>query len=139
MAQAKLMDINTAAQEIDRVLEACWRLRRPVYIRLPTDMVTQKLDATLLDTPLGLEPLSNKVEAESAIVDKILDLLHEAKNPVFLVDANASRFRACISRSIHSFCLLTESRYLMKSTSWFGNQDSLPSSHQWGRAPSTSH
>ncbi|KAH6709592.1 pyruvate decarboxylase-like protein [Leptodontidium sp. MPI-SDFR-AT-0119] len=93
VAQAKLMDINTAAQEIDRVLEACWRLRRPVYIRLPTDMVTQKLDATLLDTPLGLEPLSNKVEAESAIVDKILDLLHEAKNPVFLVDANASRFR----------------------------------------------
>ncbi|KAH7364536.1 pyruvate decarboxylase [Rhexocercosporidium sp. MPI-PUGE-AT-0058] len=93
VAQAKLMDINTAAQEIDRVLETCWRLKRPVYIRLPTDMVPQKLDAALLDTSLNLEPVQNKVEAESAIVDKIVNLLNEAKNPVFLVDTNASRFR----------------------------------------------
>ncbi|KAH7416981.1 thiamine diphosphate-binding protein [Cadophora sp. MPI-SDFR-AT-0126] len=92
VAQAKLVDISTAAQEIDRVLENCWRYKRPVYLRLPTDMVTQKLDAKLLDVPLLLDTAKTKAEAESAVVDKILDLLHEAKNPIFLVDANASRF-----------------------------------------------
>ncbi|PVH88557.1 pyruvate decarboxylase [Cadophora sp. DSE1049] len=93
VAQAKLMDISTAAQEVDRVLETCWRLKKPVYIRLPTDMVTQKLDAGLLDVPLLLlDSATTKAEAESAVVDKILDLLHEAKSPIFVVDANASRF-----------------------------------------------
>lgn len=92
VAQAKLMDIDSAAQEIDRVLETCWCLKRPVYIRLPTDMVNQKLDAALLDVPLITESPVNDAVAESIIVDRILENIHEAKSPIFLVDANASRF-----------------------------------------------
>lgn len=55
-------------------------------------MVTQKLDATLLDVPLVKESLVDNAEAESIIVDRILGDIHEAKSPIFLVDANASRF-----------------------------------------------
>ncbi|KAJ5032764.1 uncharacterized protein L3040_009356 [Drepanopeziza brunnea f. sp. 'multigermtubi'] len=93
VAQTYLDDITTAAQEVDRVLEQCWIQKRPVYIRLPTDMATKPLDKTLLDIPLNLEPVANNADAELSVVETLLELIHSSKRPVFLVDANVSRYR----------------------------------------------
>lgn len=93
VAQALLDDLSTAAQEVDRALEQCWIQKKPVYIRLPTDMVEKQLDAGLLQTPLHLEPRANNAGDELALVEHVLGLIHAAQNPVLLIDAHVSRYR----------------------------------------------
>ncbi len=92
VTQANLEDINIANQEVDRVLEQCWILKKPVYIRLPTDMAEQQLEAGLLRSLLHLDPPLNDLDVESSVINSILDLIHTAKYPIFLVHANASRY-----------------------------------------------
>jgi pyruvate decarboxylase len=50
--QTDLKDVATAPAEIDRVLQTCYTETRPVYIQLPVDMVTQTVNAELLDKPI---------------------------------------------------------------------------------------
>lgn len=100
VAQANLVDPATAAAEIDRVLRTCYIEARPVYIALPTDMVTKPLDASLLKTPLDLTVPRNDPQAEEHLVKLILDKLYAAKNPVVLVDAGAHRHNVRASRVI---------------------------------------
>ena len=96
IAQANLTDIATAPSEIDRVLQACYVNSRPVYIELPTDMVTQKVNASLLDTPIDIEPPQSDRETEDLAADLILRKLYAANKPALLVDAGAQRHRVCL-------------------------------------------
>ena len=52
VAQANLTSAQTAPSEIDRVLRQCLLQSRPVYIELPTDLVSEKIPASLLSTPI---------------------------------------------------------------------------------------
>ena len=93
IAQADLQSAETAPKEIDRVLTKCFIEGRPVYISLPTDIVTKKIDASLLDTALDcLTPKSNP-GAEDRVVSLILEKLYAAKSPTILVDAGVQRHR----------------------------------------------
>jgi len=83
----------TAPAEIDRVLRACYVNSRPVYIQLPTDMVTQKVDAKLLDTPIDIEPPKSDEETEVMVSNLILKKLYTAERPIILIDAGAQRHR----------------------------------------------
>ncbi|MCJ1378083.1 Pyruvate decarboxylase 1 [Xylographa soralifera] len=93
VAMAKLNDPHEAATLIDHAIRECWIQSRPVYITLPTDMVTKKIEGARLDTPIDLSYPPNVPEKEDYVVDVVLKYLHEAKNPVILVDACAIRHR----------------------------------------------
>ena len=56
-------------------------------------MVQKKVDGARLKTPIDLAYLPNDPEKEAYVVDVVLKYLHEAKNPVILVDACAIRHR----------------------------------------------
>lgn len=93
-ATSLLNDPHEAAMLIDNAIRECWRNSRPVYISLPTDIVQKKVEGARLETPLELKYAANEVEKEDYVVDVVLKYLHEAKNPVILVDACAIRHRA---------------------------------------------
>jgi pyruvate decarboxylase len=64
---------------------------KPVYIFLPLDKVSEQVDAARLETPLDLTPPTNK-ETEKQVVEKIVHAIHQAKNPMILVDVLTTRF-----------------------------------------------
>ena len=91
---ASLHDPSTIASEIDQAIHECYIQSRPVYLALPTDMVTKKVEGDRLKTPIDLSWPKNETEKEDYVVDVVLKYLHAAKNPVILVDACAIRHRA---------------------------------------------
>ncbi|KAH9205372.1 pyruvate decarboxylase [Leptodontidium sp. 2 PMI_412] len=80
-----LMDDSTMAEEIDRVIVEGVKSRLPVFIYIPTDVVSVQLDAKRLETPLDTS-VQNDVAAEDAVVKSVLDLIKGASNPVILAD-----------------------------------------------------
>lgn len=93
-AMSLLNDQHEAATLIDNAIRECYIQSRPVYIALPTDMVTKKVNGNRLKTPLDLSYPPIDPEKEDYVVDVVLKYLHAANNPVILVDACAIRHRA---------------------------------------------
>ncbi len=89
VASAVLDDALTAFQEIDRVLDAAERFKRPVYLEVPRDMVRAR--------PLGPHrpqtgrPPSDP-DALREAVDEACAMLASAKRPVILADVEIHRF-----------------------------------------------
>ncbi|CAI6338428.1 unnamed protein product [Periconia digitata] len=100
-AVSMLNDPHEAAVLIDNAIRECILQSRPVYIGLPSDLVTKKVDGDRLNKPLDLAYPPNEPEKESYVVDVVLKYLHEARNPVILVDACAIRHRAL--KETHDF------------------------------------
>ncbi|KAF3491569.1 pyruvate decarboxylase [Arthroderma uncinatum] len=88
---AKLNDPRDAAAYIDSTLKECWTRSRPVYITLPLDMLSQKIEGKRLKTPIDLQLPPNEEEKEDYVVDTVLKYLHAAKRPAIIVDACAIR------------------------------------------------
>jgi len=85
VAQADLVNPLMAPGEIDRVLRTCWIQSRPVYIRIPTDMVHKMVDGSGLMESINLSQLVDK-EIMRDVVGKILAELYASKRPCILVD-----------------------------------------------------
>ena len=86
---AVLGDPATAFQEIDRVLAAVQRYRRPVYLELPRDMVHARGQA---DTaPAAPAPRSDPDVLREAL-DQMVDRLRQARQPVVLAGVELHRF-----------------------------------------------
>ncbi|OQE18616.1 hypothetical protein PENSTE_c017G04101 [Penicillium steckii] len=92
VAQADLIDVEHAPGEIDRVIRECVLMSRPVYIRLPMDLVDVLVPASLLATPLDLSPGVNDVSLQNGVCDMILNRIQVAKQPMILVDGGTSRY-----------------------------------------------
>ena len=92
-AMAKLTCPDDAASLIDHALQQCWIQSRPVYITVPTDIVQKKVEGERLKTPIDLHFPANEQARENYCVDVVMKYLHEAKNPIILVDACAIRHR----------------------------------------------
>lgn len=90
---ARLNDPHDAATLIDSAIRECWIRSRPVYVTLPTDMISAKVDGNRLKKPIDLSMPKNDPEKENYVVDVVLKYLNAAKNPVILVDACAIRHR----------------------------------------------
>lgn len=88
---AMITDIATAPAEIDRCIRTTYVTQRPVYLGLPANIVDLKVPASLLDTPIDLALKPNDPEAEAEVIETILELVKNAKNPVILSDACAGR------------------------------------------------
>lgn len=88
---AFISDINSAPHEIDRCIREAYIHQRPVYVGLPANLVDCKVPSNLLETPIDLSLKPNDPEAQSEVIQSILDLIKKASNPIILVDACASR------------------------------------------------
>ncbi len=87
---AILDDARTAAASICRALEVARKLKRPVYLEIPRDMV----DADI-DPPEAVERVSLPVDeaAVAEAVQEILARLTRAERPVLIVGVEVHRFR----------------------------------------------
>lgn len=90
VAQTRLTPAN-APGEIDRVLEACWREKRPVYLELPSDI--SYLEIASPASPLKLSEVVSDPERLSALADAIAYRLNKAERPALLLDTSVERFR----------------------------------------------
>jgi pyruvate decarboxylase len=88
-ARTNLSDMTTAASEIHRVLEACVHESRPVYIELPTDMVSKMISTHgALDngTLIQSNGMPRAHWYEDSVVDIIRQKIGSAQKPFIIVD-----------------------------------------------------
>jgi indolepyruvate decarboxylase len=88
---AVLDDAETAASHILRAIDVAGRLKRPVYLEIPRDMVQQPIAVP------GDEPHAAERGADEGAVDEatreILARLAQARQPVIIVGVEVHRFR----------------------------------------------
>jgi indolepyruvate decarboxylase len=89
VASTVLSDPQTAFQEIDRVLHAALRYKRPVYIELPRDQVF--VPGIPHYQPAQLHERSD-AKALRAALTEAQEMINEAKQPVILADVEVHRF-----------------------------------------------
>ena len=89
VAQARIT-VENAAMEIDRVLQTCYRERRPVYLQLPSDLATLPIEVPA--TPLQLSEPRSEPGQLHAVVQALGARLCAASAPVLLVDIDVARF-----------------------------------------------
>jgi indolepyruvate decarboxylase len=89
VASAVLDDPLTAFGEIDRVLSAAVRYKRPVYLELPRDLVMAPM-AVPHRPPAGLPP--SDPDALREALDEASALLTAARRPMILADVEIHRF-----------------------------------------------
>ncbi|KAJ4303037.1 hypothetical protein N0V90_001928 [Kalmusia sp. IMI 367209] len=90
VAQAALFEPKDAAELIDQTVQTCVRESRPVYMEMPSDMVTVPVDEEPLSSPLNLLPPTNEEKLEAKVVDTILNRIYASKQPYILVDGLAA-------------------------------------------------
>jgi indolepyruvate decarboxylase len=88
-ASAVLDDPITAFGEIDRVLEAAVRFKRPVYLEIPRDQVLARRVGPHR-TPAGLPP--SDPDALREALDEASAMLTAASRPMILADVEVHRF-----------------------------------------------
>ena len=89
VATAVLSDPQTAFQEIDRVLHAVLRYKRPVYIELPRDMVARL--GIKHHSPAQFHETSDPAALAEALGEAVA-LINAARQPVILADVEVHRF-----------------------------------------------
>lgn len=90
---AFLSDINTAPLEIDRCIREAWIYQRPVYIGLPANLVDLKVPTSLLSTPINLQLNPNDPESQLEVVNHVLQIISQSRNPIILIDACCLRHK----------------------------------------------
>jgi indolepyruvate decarboxylase len=88
-AQAQLTPQN-AAEEVDRLIRTAWRLKRPVYLELPSDIAY--LEIQVPDEPLVLREPESDEERLASCACHIAGRLSSARRPAMLIDMDAERF-----------------------------------------------
>src|SRR5436190_661154 len=89
IASTVLSDPQTAFQEIDRVLHAALRYKRPVYIELPRDRVL--LPGVPYYTPLEIHEASDPRVLLEALREAT-EMINFSSKPVILADVEMHRF-----------------------------------------------
>ncbi|MBI3877314.1 MAG: alpha-keto acid decarboxylase family protein, partial [Verrucomicrobia bacterium] len=89
VASTVLSDPQTAFQEIDRVLHAALRYKRPVYIELPRDIVYQHGIAH--HKPRKIHETSDPAALRAALAEAAARI-NAARKPVILADVEVHRF-----------------------------------------------
>jgi indolepyruvate decarboxylase len=89
VASAVLDNPDTAFAEIDRVLHAALRYKRPVYLELPRDMAEKPGRAE--HRPPAIHETSEPLALNEAL-NEAVGMMNAAKQPVVLVDVEVHRF-----------------------------------------------
>ena len=88
-AYAELVDPSLAFREIDRVLEAVVRYRRPGYLELPRDMVNVVPESPYV--PIASEPVSDPEAVREAVAEAVRRI-SRSRRPVILAGVEIHRF-----------------------------------------------
>lgn len=88
-----LWEEGSFTQQVDRVIEASFKTKLPVYLYIPIDTPDILIDGSRLDKPLDLT-ISNpgRESEEQEVVDQIISAIEKAEKPCFLVDLYTQRF-----------------------------------------------
>src|ERR1051325_10804093 len=89
IASTVLSDPQTAFQEIDRVLHAALRYKRPVYVELPRDLIS--VPGLPHHRAAPLHEVSN-TKALRAALSEAEQMINQARQPVILADVEVHRF-----------------------------------------------
>lgn len=89
VASTALEDPSRAFENIDRVLNAAIRYKRPVYIELPQDRVLSVPDARAMPKPSST---ASDSEALAEVLAEATQMLRSAKKPVVLAGVEMHRF-----------------------------------------------
>ncbi len=89
VAGTELNDPLSAFREIDRVLAACDRYKRPVYIEIPRDMVHVRPE---VQPSLEIKPPQSDSRALAEAVEEAARRIEAARQPVFLLGVEIHRF-----------------------------------------------
>ena len=89
VAATVLSDAQTAFREIDRVLTAALRYKRPVYIELPRDMITAP--GLPAHTPAAVQESSDP-DALREAVHEAAQMINAARQPVLIAGVELHRF-----------------------------------------------
>src|SRR5438876_11129910 len=89
IASTVLSDPQTAFQEIDRVLHAALRYKRPVYIELPRDVISAP--GIPHHTPLEFHERSDSRTLRAALTESA-EMINSAARPVILAGVELHRF-----------------------------------------------
>ena len=89
VASAVLSDPQTAFLEVDRVLHAVLRYKRPVYIELPRDMVARP--GMRHHFPARVHETSDSAALAEALQEAV-GMINAARQPVILADVEVHRF-----------------------------------------------
>ena len=89
VAAIAVEDPETAPEQIDHALETCLRLKRPIYIELPRDIVTQECAAP---KPWKVEAAKSDPKVLDEAVAEAAAMLRKAKRPVVLAGVELHRF-----------------------------------------------
>src|SRR5688572_6467711 len=89
VASTVLSDPQIAFQEIDRVLRAALRYKRPVYIELPRDQVNE--NGVAHHRPVVAKEKSDPEVLRAALAEATA-MINAAKQPVILADVEIHRF-----------------------------------------------
>ncbi len=89
VASAELIDPLVAFREIDRVLDACYRFKRPVYIEIPRDMVevVPQISQTFHRVTAEVD-----TQAADEAADEAATLLSKSQKPMILAGVEIHRF-----------------------------------------------
>ena len=79
-----------AAEEIDRVLRACWNEKRPVHINLPIDVYNKPINKPT--EPILNHPIVSNKDALDKMLLHATSKINSAKKPVILADFEVDRF-----------------------------------------------
>ncbi|EGV60034.1 pyruvate decarboxylase [Yamadazyma tenuis ATCC 10573] len=94
-----LSDPATAAGEIDRCIREAYINQRPSYLAFPSNMVEVEVPRSLLDTPIDVSIPKNEESEEDEVIERTLELIKSAKNPIILIDACCARHNSTLEAS----------------------------------------
>ncbi len=108
-ATTVLTNAETAASEIDRVLNEMLYQSQPGYVGIPTDICYTNISALPLQTPLKTELPQNDSEAEKQAVTDIREHIEKSSKPLIIVDGGAIRNQ--VLPEVETLCDVTKFPY----------------------------
>jgi indolepyruvate decarboxylase len=88
---AILDDPHTAADHICKALEIATKVKRPVYLEIPRDMVSAEIDPPVDGEPVYVS-LADDADAVDEAAREIIERLNAAERPVLIVGVEVHRF-----------------------------------------------
>jgi indolepyruvate decarboxylase len=90
VAAVRITSTTQAARQIDQTIAACLRERRPVYIEIPSDLVSQPCTVTE-EIELPQDPLFDS-QALTEAVEEAVSLLEQSQRPIILAGVELHRY-----------------------------------------------
>jgi indolepyruvate decarboxylase len=89
IAGTELSDPSSAFREIDRVLDAATRFKRPVYIEIPRDMVNV---VPPVNHPFQMPEMISDMSAAAEAADEAATLISNSQQPIIIAGVEIHRF-----------------------------------------------